>query len=445
MALLFWSAMLNIYHSFAQVDTLRVMAYNVLYYGDVPACQGGHSLSHGYLKSIVAYTSPDILGLEKMAAIPMFPGDHSGTAPAGFADSVLQFALNAAYPGRYNYCSYTNTSGADNISILFFNTQKLGFSGILASYSNTTDFNTYKLYYKSPALAVTHDTVFLYVTLNHTESGSGSGNESARAAQIAGEMAQLHLHFTQLPNVINMGDFNTHHSTEACYQDLVAPSNPAFRFYDPPFSPDATYTYPADWDTNPSSYAACLTTSTRYSSSIPNSCGTSGGGKSWYDHIFLSDAIINNSLNVRYIPHSYSTIGNDSNRVGISINDLPANTAAPSVVIDALFQMSNKYPVMVSLEVSSPVSGLNDVDNETSAVTAINPFSGELTLNFHHDIIGKQVHIQCIDVTGRLVVNSDLKVVGTTERVPFDTLPGIYYLTVTTVGGAMAHLMINKQ
>src|ERR1700756_1734472 len=82
----------------AQTDTLKVMTYNVLYYGDTPPCQGPHSVSHNYLKTIIAYTAADVIGLEKMAAIPMYTGDHSGTAPAGFADSIVQFALNAAFP-----------------------------------------------------------------------------------------------------------------------------------------------------------------------------------------------------------------------------------------------------------------------------------------------------------------------------------------------------------
>ncbi len=387
----------------AQTDTLKVMAYNVLYYGDTPPCQGPHSAYHAYLKTIVQYAVPDVLGLEKMAAIPIYAGDHSGSAPAGFADSILQYALNAAFPGRYAYCTYTNVSAADNINVLFYNTLKLGFVGIVSSYSNITDFNTYKLYYKSTSLAVTHDTTFLYITLNHDNSGTGSSDPATRETQIAGEMAQIQTHFSRLPNMLNMGDFNTHTSTEPCYQTLVAPADTNFRFYDAPFHPDANVAYPADWDSNPASYSPYLTTSTRESGSVPNSCGTSGGAKSWFDHIFMSSSIVYNTAGLSYIPHSYRTIGNDGNRVGISVNDAPTNSSAPAAVISALFQMSNKYPVMIDLKVDNlATTETNTLLAEKENVSVSNPVGDQLIMHCTSDLVGKEIHLSCIDMTGRL-------------------------------------------
>ena len=427
-----------------QTDTLRVMAYNVLYYGDTPPCQGPHSDSHGYLKTIVSYANPDIIGLEKMAAIPMYPGDNSGTAPAGFADSILQFALNAAYPGRYDYCTYTNASGADNMSILFYDTQKLGFENIVSSYANITDFNTYKLYYKSADLATTHDSVFLYVTLNHDNSGSGTSDAATRGMQIAGEMAQIETHFTQLPNMLNMGDFNTHNSSEACYQTLTDPTDTSFRFYDMPFYPDAVYTYPADWDDNPGTYAPNLTTSTRLTS-VPNGCGSTGGGKSWFDHIFVSSSIVNNEAGLSYIPHSYRTVGNDSNRVGISINAAPTNTSAPSAVIDALFQMSNKYPVMIDLALTSlpsSVAGLQKAGEEK--VTVVNPVGGQLIIHFTNDV-PDAVNVVCMDMLGRVQMNSVIHPSQAMTELPCTLAPGIYYLRFTTDDKIIGQTMITKE
>ncbi len=444
-ALLFWSALLNTGVALAQHDTLHVMAYNVLYYGDRPACQGPHSTYHNYLKTIVSYASPDVLGLEKMASIPMYSGDHSGTAPAGFADSILQYALNAAFPNKYAYCTYTNTSAADDMAILFYNKQKLGFAGITSSYINVNDFNTYKLYYLSPTLATTHDTIFLYVTLNHTVSGSSSSNAAARAAQIAGEMAAIQTKFTQLPNMINMGDFNTHNSMEACYQALVAPANAAFKFYDPPFYPDATFTYPADWDNNPSSYASCLTTSTRQSGSVPNSCGTSGGGKSWYDHLFLSGSIINNTQRISYVPHSYKTLGNDGLRTSISINDMPTNTAAPAAVISALFQMSNKYPVMTDVVVDLSPVGVNSINADKPVVTIANPTGSTLTLNFDPSYMDAEHLLTVTDVMGRAVLQKKVVVNSQQMQLPFEVMPGIYFVEVSSDEGQLTKQMIVKQ
>lgn len=442
LSILIWNTWCGV--ASAQSDTLRIMAYNVLYYGDRPACQGPHSVSHGYLKTIVQYAHPDVLGLEKMASIPMYAGDNSGSAPTGFADSVVQYALNAAYPGRYAHCMYTNTSGDDAMCVLFYNQQKLGFAGIAASYANVSDFNTYKLYYKAADLATTHDTTFLYVTLNHTVSGSGSSDEAARFAQIDGEMTQLQGKFSVLPNLINMGDFNLHSSTEDGYQRLVAPADPGFEMFDPPFVPDAAYSYPADWDSHPTSYAASLTTSTRQSGSVPNSCGTSGGGKSWYDHIFLSSAIVNNTAGIKYIPHSYTTIGNDGNRVGISINSAPANTSAPAAVIDALFQMSNKYPVMVDVEVNNPIPTSAAAMKTTSNIVIVNPVAERLVVQFGDVYKNCLIHVICMDMQGRIVLQRDCAGSGILS-VPLTVPAGVYLVQCSADGKEIHRQVVTKK
>ena len=437
---LFWSGI-----SMAQTDTLHVMTYNVLYYGDTPPCQGPHSASHAYLESIVAYTSPDLIGLEKMAAIPMYTGDMSGTAPKGFADSILRYALNAAFPGRYAYCTYTNNAHANNIDVLFYNQQKLGFCNIVSTYSNITDFNTYKLYYKSASLATTHDTIFIYVTLNHDNSGTGSSDATIRGEQIEGEMAQIATHFSSLPNMINMGDFNTHTSTEACYQTLVAPSNAGFKFFDAPFSLDGDITYPADWDANPGTYGRYLTTSTRLSSSVPNSCGSSGGGYSWFDHIFLSAPLVTNSLGMRYVPHSYRTIGNDGNRAGISINDMPTNTSAPASVITALFEMSNKYPVMLDLEVNGIVSAVPEIPAAAEKVKITNPTGAKLQMHFDAELMGKTISLECTDALGRLVNSETFTAEKVTEELDFTVNAGIYFIKLTSDNAVVCRQTIYKQ
>ena len=431
----------------AQTDTLRVLAYNILYLGDTPPCQGPHSTYLGYLEAIVAYENPDIAGFEKMEAIPVYPGDVSGNAPTGFGDTILQYSMNAAYPGRYAYCTFTNTSGADNISMLFYNKQKLGFSGILSSYANITDFNTYKLYYKSADLATTHDTIFVYVTLNHTNSGTGSSNVATREAQIAGEMAQIETHFTVLPNMINMGDFNTHTSTEACYQTLVAPANANYRYYDPPFYPDATFSYPADWDSNPDTYASCLTVSTRQSGSVPNSCsGNSGGGKSWYDHIFLSASIINSADRISYIPHSFRVLGNDGNRVGISANaSSPANTSAPAAIINDIFQMSEHYPTALELLVDPAATAVAMIPASAEAVSVANPVGNRLSMRFTKGLEGKTIAISCVDALGRIQMNTQVVCSGETMQLPFQIAPGIYYLRFVTDDHIISEMSITKK
>jgi len=440
--------------SSAQSDTVRVMAYNVLDYGSYPLCQGPNSIYNAYLETIVQYANPDIISLEKMGSIQTSPTDDNYSAAIGFQDSILQFALNAAYPGRFNYCPFTNYAASPTEDLLFYNQQKLGFDRILCTYTNTEDFNTYKLYYLDPNLATTHDTTFLYVTVNHDISGSTDASE--RGAQIAGEMAQLETHFTHLANMINMGDFNLRNTDEPLYQTLTQPADTNYKYYDPPFYPDGEFTYPADWDDNPASYTNCLTTSTRLSGSVPNSCGTSGGAKDWFDHIFLSPWIINNSNYISYIPHSFKALGNDGHRLGISVNEAPTNTAVPSSVASALFQMSNKYPVLVDLLVTPNTTGTSLPNPEiepsvvanyqlnSDKVNVANPVGAQLMFNFSGSLVGESVSITCTDMLGQVRMNQTFIVGQQVQQISCDLTPGAYIVRVVANNNIVYQAVVSK-
>jgi hypothetical protein len=328
-----------------KTDTLNVMAYNVLNYGD--GCQGSTTVLNGYFKTIIQYTNPDLLSCEKMVAFPV-----SSTLPANLADNIRDSVLNSAFPGRYAYATPTNVSGGDKMSILFYNKQKLTFVKTETLLAYITDFDLYKLFYNDPNIAITHDTTFLYVLVNHTQSGSTS---DTRDMQIAQQMQSLKKKFAYFPNLIIMGDFNTHNSYEPGYQSIITSSDTTTRMSDPPFSPDKTVKYPAQWQDNARGYAAFLTTTTRASVNFPNSCGTNGGAKSWYDHLFISPWLVSGINYLKYIPNSYKTIGNDGNRLGVDINSTTPviNTSAPAAVLNALFQFSDKYPITIKLLVKA--------------------------------------------------------------------------------------------
>ncbi len=434
---------------FAQKDTVRVMAYNSLYYGS--GCQGPSGLYHGYLKTIVAYTNPDILSLEKMGAIKAAADDKYGTAPVGFADSIVRYALDAAFPGRYAHCPFTNGARGNNMSVIFYDQRKLGFVSIVSSYVNITDFNTYKLYYKDPNLSRTHDTTFLYVIPNHDMSGDE--NEKVRGIQISEVMRHTKEHFSRLPNMINMGDFNVRNSDEAFYQTLTNPDDTNFQFFDPPFFPDHKFKYPANWDHNPE-YSAYFTTSTRVSATVPNPCGTGGGGKNWYDHIFLSSWIVNNVNYIRYIPNSYRTIGNDGQRFKVSVNDknVHVNTSAPQNVIEALYQMSNKYPVMVDLEVTMNGTGKSVPDPEMVGVSAgakedvsvTTPVGDKLVMHFPKDMIGQEITVECF-AGGESKMKKTVIVNDTEMQIKCKLAPGNYTLKIVGHHNTIVDISFTKE
>lgn len=333
----------------AKTDTLKIMAYNVLNYGD--NCQGPTSVLNGYLKTIVQYAQPDILSCEKMIA---FPTDANN--PLNLAADITNNALNAAFPNRYAYATPTNLSFDTKMSVLFYNKQKLTFVSTQTIVQNVSDFNLYKLYYNDPNISITHDTTFLYVLVNHTQSGSST---TIRDDQETAEMAALRAKFSYFPNLVNMGDFNVRSSYEPGYQALVSSADTATKMSDPPFYPDKIFQYPANWGNTPQDFNAYLTVSTRKAVNIPNSCGTPDGANSWYDHIFISPWLIKGSNYMTYIPNSYQTLGNDGHRLDVDINSPApvANTSAPDAVINALFQFSNKYPISIKLLVKANRSG----------------------------------------------------------------------------------------
>jgi len=320
------------------------MAYNVLGYGN--SCQGTNASLDPYLETIIQYARPDLLSCEKMGNFP-----PASAYPANFADDITNNALNAAFPGQYAYATPTNVTGADNMSVLFYNKKKITFVKTETLEAYLTDFNLYKLYYNDPNLAITHDTTFLYVLVNHTQSGSSS---TTRDLQVLTYMQSLRAKFAYLPNLINMGDFNTRSSYEAGYQSIVTSADTTTIMNDPPFYPDQTIKYPALWETA-TSFSSYLTTTTRASASIPNTCGTGGGAKSWYDHIFISPWLVNGTNYLKYVPNSYQTLGNDGNRRGVDINSTTpvVNASAPPAVINALYRFSDKYPVIIKLLVKA--------------------------------------------------------------------------------------------
>jgi len=330
----------------ARKDVIKIMSYNVLKYGD--GCQGPSVELHGYLKTIINYTDPDILGLVKVAAIPSTRGEK-GKTQIGFADSILKYAFNAAHPGKYSYCPFTNAAQDNNQNILFYNKHKLGFSSFITLVSDNTDINMYKLYCLNPVPTEVHDTSFIYIVLVHTDSGDQPDD---RDRQIKELMSALRKQFSALPNLIVMGDFNLRKSNEEGYQVLTNNAEKSYRLIDPPFLIDKKVSYPANWDKHPEQYSSFLTTSTRKKNKTPNDCGTGGGARSWYDHILLSPSLANSSNYYHYVPHSYRTIGNDGKRIDASVNDQP-NNSGQKALLDALFQMSNKYPVMLELEISN--------------------------------------------------------------------------------------------
>ena len=428
----------------AQNDTLKVMTYNVLNYGD--ACQGPNSTMRNYLKNIISYTQPDILGLVKMNTLKRFPSDFNGNLPVDFCDSMVQYVLNPAGNISYNYCQYTNEARGSDMNVLFYNKDKLVNIYTKVLTVNITDFDLYKFYYKDPNLSTSHDTTYLYVVLFHTQSGS---DPTIRNTQLTSTYNAIKGRFSSLPNMIVMGDFNLRNSSEVCYNQLVNSTDTSFKFNDPPFSIDGTFSYPSNWQGS-SMFSACFTTSTRIDLIHPNSCGTDGGAKDWYDHILFSPWMVNGKNYMSYVPHSYKTIGNDGKRFGISANDSTVNgknNSAPTDIINSIFHLSNKYPVLTKIAVRSNTTGISPADPENvntgiaeltfdeNAISVTNPTGNILNIRINENFIEMRMTILITDITGKEFLKAKLIDGSYLHSIDISSLPkGFYFLNFLIEG-----------
>jgi len=351
-------------------DTINIVSYNVLDYGmpNTVSCPTLNSPNrHQYLKTIINYTKPDILGLVKMTALP-----------TTFAtDTITKMVLDSACQGCYAHVDYTNLSGYEKTNMLFYKKAKFGYMSTTPLYyadNTVSDICLHKLFYKDTNLVYTHDTTFLSIILVHLQSGASSA--SSRAAEITGVMNWLNANVTTLGNYMFMGDFNTQNSSEACYQSIITSPNIPTLFFDPVENL-------GNWAGTPTLYSNYLTQSTRLID--PGDCGATGGMDDWFDHVMVSEAILYGSKSVQYVADSYTTIGQDGQHTLGAITGTPTNTTVPADVLNALYYMSSHLPLSVKLAIQlSSTYAINDKNNLGNDIDVFpNPINDFIMIRFH--------------------------------------------------------------
>lgn len=376
----------NILLAQTQSSILTVMNYNVGNYG-APATASCPLLNlttkHAYLRTIMQYVSPDIVALTKM-------NDLSATFST---TTVIDSIFNKNCIGCYGHGAYTNISGYSKVNMLYYKTSILGFKSTTTIYSgdnSISDINLHKLYYKSPTLSTLHDTIFINVIVAHLASGSGSA--SSRATEISGAMLWLNSHVSTPGNYIFLGDLNTQKSNENCFQYLINSSNPNTKFFDPP-------NQLGNWSNSPNLYNKYLTHSTRISD--PGDCNATGGMNNRFDHILCTQSIIAGTNSVTYIPDSYKVIGQDGLHTNNALIDAPANTSAPTPVINALYYMSEHLPEIIRLQMNNNLStNLYEIGNSNFIITPNPSSSGVFQLDANDD---RLLNIEIYNLLGQKI------------------------------------------
>lgn len=357
------------------------MHYNLLYYGvNNSFCNTTNNnlqKKNSALREIISYAQPDIFTVNEISS------------NATYHTMILDSVLNIGGITHYERATITNFSGTTIINGMFYNSEKLGIVNQYALVGGDRDINVYKMYYKSPDLSWSTDTVFLTVIVAHLASGSGVEEEENRD----NEVTLLMNHIASLPNPGNFlfqGDFNLYTDDEPAFQRLINNTNANIRFYDP-------INKIGTWNNN-STYAAYHTQSTH----TAEDCFISGGLDDRFDFIMASLPIIMETYNVKYVPSSYVTLGQDGQHFNKSLIESPTNSSAPADVIQALYDMSDHLPVMLSLKINQTPAGIGEAVAPGLTVLVENPISNDIQLNVYAGA-NQQVLIRLFDCTGRLV------------------------------------------
>jgi endonuclease/exonuclease/phosphatase family metal-dependent hydrolase len=402
---------LSVISVFAQ-DTIRVMHYNLMYYGQTTSycttTNNPEADKNGYLKTIIKYVKPDIFTANEVAP------------NATKHQTLMSNCLNVDGVTYYQKCNFSNVSSTDLSNELYYNTTKLGFVSQVNIPTSVRDINIYRLYYKSWNLSTTHDTAYITCIVMHLKAGTTATDISERATQTSTMMNYLNS-VGVADNYVVMGDFNVYSSDEECYQNLINYSNTTLRFYDP-------INKPGDWNSN-SSFATIHTQSTHTTST---GCFATGGMDDRFDHIMISDYIKTGSHHLQYFTNSYKTIGQDGNHYNQAINS-GTNTSAPSTVIDALYGMSDHLPVTMNIRVDQTVGIKNYEEPTFLNVLFENPVEADMPVTIELSI-KEQLNIYVLNLLGQTIYSTTTGNDGSSVNITLPTKDfdkGIYFLKIS--------------
>ncbi len=366
-------------------DTIKVMHYNLLYYGkNTSFCTSSNNYidnKNENLKTIIQYVKPDIFSVNEL--------DGKGAYPVSDdAAYLLDNALNVDGVTHYRKTDFPEIYLANTI---FYNVNKLVLKSstpIRFTYGFEKIFNVYKFYYNSDDLETTNDTAYIYCLVAHLKAGSYPENETQRTY----ETSLIIDYFESLGkqgNYLVLGDFNVYTPTESAFQNLINPDNSLYTFYDPA---DQI----GEWSSN-YNYRYYHTQSTH----TTGDCFSTGGMDDRFDFILASDYIMSGANHFGYIADSYKSIGQDGSNYNGSLNTT-SNSVVPNSVALALYNMSDHLPVYLELEIDQNLGEpLKIIDSELENVKVFynNPANDYINLKLNLGF-RKDVRIEIFSVQG---------------------------------------------
>ncbi len=352
-------------------DTLTVMQYNLLYYGnynsgfaDCYETNNNTQRKDECIRTIMDYVKPDIFTVCEFGATQTL------------LDDFLRHNLNVNGVDYWKSDNIINYTGSSIINHIFYDSRKLGLSKHVALRTTPRDTDVYELYLRTPGLAA-GDTIKLVCIVAHPKAGQNY--EDSRRVLMQTAMDHVNQHYPT-DNVLIMGDFNMYGASESGYRLLTQTySNPSVCFMDP-----LSFTGGVGQWNNNSQYAAFHTQSTR---SYSDECFSSGGLDDRFDFILMADEIAFSYNHMRYVQGSYKAVGNDGRHFNQSI-DQNGNDAVPAAVAEALFDGSDHLPVTMKIAVDVKL-GVEDYEAQSlQASVAPNPASDFANVSFYNPADG---------------------------------------------------------
>ena len=387
-------------------DTLTVMQYNLLYYGnynsgfaDCYETNNNTQRKDECIRTILNHVHPDILTVCEFGATQKLQSDF------------LSHNLNMGSISYWKSDNIINYARESIINHIFYDSRKMELKRHVALRTQPRDTDVYELYMKTSGLAY-GDTTKLVCIVAHPKAGMGY--EANRRATMQVAMDYVNTNYPT-DNVLIMGDFNMYRASESGYQLLTRTySNPDILFVDPV----ATLGGVGEWNNN-GQFAPYHTQSTR---SYSDECFSSGGLDDRFDFILMSDEIYMGFNKVKYLANSYHAVGNDGRHFNLSI-DQNGNDAVPEEVAAALFDGSDHLPVTMKMLVFDKL----DVAELGAGRFRIypNPTEGEITIETTGESVPMTYHIT--NLMGQTVMMG--RIDGERQHVDVSSLPsGMYFL-----------------
>jgi len=403
-------------------DTLRVMAYNLLNYGEVTSyCTTTNNpiaSKDEYFKTIAKHVDPDILVVNEMGA------------SAVYSERILAKVLNTDGVSKYQKTGLQSNGFSNIVNAVFFNKNKFKLveqQKVTKNLNNTDivraiDICTF--YYKDPLLDDVKDTTYIHVVAAHLKAGNSSSDQTDRALASEAVMAYLEANY-ETGNFILAGDLNLKGSSENGYKNLTSQAPSDYRFYDPIDSE-------GNWN-NSSAYKNIHTQSTR-SSSTNGGCFSGGGMDDRFDVILMSESMLADTGQAIYVDGSYDAVGQDGNHFNQAINS-GSNSSVPSSVLSALYEMSDHLPVIADIaiekleqEPDTTPEGLIEIMLESKVYMS----NGQLIIKGASQA---RAHFEIFNMVGGKV--SEGPITRTREKISMlEQAPGVYIIRLTSASGA---------